>query len=48
MNDMVEQEIRASIKYLKTKEAPGSDNITAEMLQRGGHNTVKNDATTVQ
>ena len=33
LDNFMEQEIRASIKGLKERKAPGADNITAEMLQ---------------
>ena len=41
LDHFMEQGIRASIKGLKERKAPGADNITAEMLQGGGEHTVK-------
>ena len=41
LDNFMKQEIRASIKGLKERKAPGADSITAEMLQGGGEHTVK-------
>src|ERR1700733_229235 len=36
MESILREEIEMAIKNLKTKKAPGEDNITAEMIQAGG------------
>ena len=41
MENFLEEEVREAIQALKTRKAPGVDNITSEMLQAGGESSVK-------
>ncbi len=43
MENFLEEQVREAIQALKTRKAPGVDNITGEMLQAGGELS-KNDA----
>ena len=41
MENFLEEEVREAIQALKTRNAPGVDNIISEMLQAGGESSVK-------